>query len=82
MALATIKSEYLGKRIGFNNSYAPLFKRDDIDQLAIMALESNNPNLMKLFEILPELSVLKKAKTEAELKRVVPAVEKVLPDKD
>lgn len=72
MALAKIKNEYLGKRIGFNKSMAPLYRRDDIDLLAIMALESKNPNLVKLFEILPELSVLKKAKTDAELRRVVP----------
>lgn len=73
MALSKIKNEFLRKRIGFNKSMAPLYKRDDIDQLAIMAHESNNPNLMKLFEELPELSVLKKAKVELELKRAVPA---------
>lgn len=73
MALAKIKNEFLGKRVGFNNSMAPLYKRKDIDQLAIMAIESNNPNLMKLFDSLPELSILKKAKVEAELKRAAPA---------
>lgn len=71
--MAKIKNEYLGRRIGFNKSMAPLYKRDDIDQLAIMAIESKNPNLIKLFEELPELSVLKKAKVDQELKRDVPA---------
>lgn len=70
MALATIKDEYRTKRIGFNGSAAPLYKRDDIDDLAIMAITSNNPNLLKLFDALPELSVLKKMKVEKLLGRV------------
>lgn len=72
MALARIKQEFLNKRVAFGKSAAPLYKRDDIDDLAIMALESKNPELLQMFEELPELSVLKKAKTDAELKALSP----------
>lgn len=76
MALATIKQEFLNKRVAFNNGAAPLHKREDIDDLAIIAQESQDPTLLQLFEQLPPLAVLKKNKTEAELKRGVPAAVK------
>lgn len=70
MPLSKIKDKYLSKRVAFGKTAAPLYKRDDIDELAIMALESKNENLIRLFEILPELSVLKKTKVDRELKRI------------
>ncbi len=71
MALARIKKEYFKKRVAFGKSAAPLSKRDDIDDLAIAALESKDQSLIKLFEYLPELAVLKKNKTESQLRRSV-----------
>lgn len=67
MSLAAIKKEFLNKRIGFNNSADPLIKRNDIDDLAIIALESQDKSLLELFQTLPELAVLKKNKTDREL---------------
>lgn len=69
MPLAVIKEEFKTKRVAFGKSAAFLGERDDIDDLAIMAQESKNPNLIRLFKVLPELSVLKKAKTESQLIR-------------
>lgn len=65
--LSKIKKEFLKKRIGFNDKADPLYKRTDIDDLAIIALESQDPSLLRLFKKLPELSVLKKNKTDREL---------------
>lgn len=76
MPLSTIKNKYFNKRVAFGKTAAPLYKREDIDDLAIIALESGNKNLIDLFEVLPELSVLKKAKTDAQLKKVAPVVDK------
>lgn len=70
MPLSTIKNKYLNKRVAFGKTAAPLYKRDDIDELAIIALESRNKNLIDLFEILPALDVLKKAKTDQQLNRI------------
>jgi hypothetical protein len=76
MALATIKKEFHNKRVAFGKSAAPLGNRTDIDDLAIMAHESQNKTLLVLFDKLPELSVLKKAKTESQLVRPVVVEEK------
>ena len=67
MPLAIIKKEFLHKRVAFGKSAAPLHKREDIDELAIMAHESNNPMLLRLFETLPTLAELKKKKTDTAL---------------
>lgn len=67
MALAKIKKEFETTVVAFGNSGLPLGKRDDIDQLAIIALESGNPNLLSLFEKLPTLEELKKTKVATEL---------------
>lgn len=71
MPLATIKKEFLGKRIAFGKSGDALGKRTDIDDLAIIALESNDKTLLRLFDKLPTLADLKKAKTDQQLKGVV-----------
>jgi hypothetical protein len=70
MALSKIKEEFLNKRIAFGKSGDPLGKREDIDDLAIIALTSNNKTLLDLFEVIPSLDILKKNKTESELLRI------------
>lgn len=83
MPLSEIKDEYKNKVVIFGNNRGlglPLGQRADIDLLAIMAHESGNHNLIKLFKTLPPLADLKKAKTESELKRpAAPPVEKKMP---
>ena len=69
MPLSTIKRNYKSAVICFGNSGLPLGQRDDIDDLAIMAHESNNPNLLKLFQELPSLEALKKARVEKQLQK-------------
>jgi hypothetical protein len=69
MPLSEIKEEYVNKKIAFNKHASPIGYRQDIDDLAIMAHESNDPSLLKLFKTLPALSELKKAKTESQLDR-------------
>lgn len=69
MSLATIKEEYKGRRVGFNNSAKPLGQRKDIDDLAIIAIESQDPSLLRLFEKLPSLAELIKQRVESQLKR-------------
>lgn len=75
MPLSKIKNEFLNKRVAFGKTAALLHEREDIDDLAIMAHESQNKDLLKLFETLPALDVLKKARTEKQLKRNVAAAE-------
>jgi hypothetical protein len=66
-----IKKEFKKTVIGFNNSGLPLGERDDLDVLAKIAQESQNPELLKLFEgELPSISKLKKVKTDKELSHV------------
>lgn len=76
MPLSRIKKEFLQRRVAFGKSAAPLYKRSDIDDLAIIALESQDKSLLELFEKLPELSVLKKVKTDQQLATVVVAAGK------
>lgn len=61
MAEARIKKEYLRKRVGCGKHYGPLFSKtaQQVNELALVALESKDPSLLKLFEVLPELSELK-----------------------
>lgn len=65
--LSKIKEIYLTTVIAFGNGGLPLGKRKDIDELAIIAHESKNPSLIRLFETLPPLEELKKSKVDAEL---------------
>lgn len=69
MSLAIIKDQYKERRVGFNSSGKPLGKRPDIDDLAIIALESQDPSLLRLFEKLPSLGDLIKQRVESQLKR-------------
>jgi hypothetical protein len=69
MPLSEVKPEYKDKKIAFGKHYTAISSREDIDDIAIAALESNDPSLLKLFKKLPDLSQLKKVKTEAALNR-------------
>lgn len=57
----SVNPSYFNTVIAFNNSGVVLKDRSqsDLIDLAIMAHESGNPNLIKLFNDLPELPVLK-----------------------
>lgn len=57
-----VKTEFLGTVIGFNNSALPLGKRNDLHILADMAVKSQDPKLLNLFEELPTKSSVNEAK--------------------
>lgn len=63
-----IKKEFLKTYVAFGSGEGPLGKRDDIADLAIIALEANDEHLLNFFEKIPTLKELKKIKTDAELK--------------
>lgn len=71
MADFKIKKEHHKTVIGFNNSGLPLGERDDLDVLARIAQESQNPALLNLFEgKLPTVAQLKKSETDKQLHAV------------
>jgi hypothetical protein len=71
MTEVKIKKEFKGKYVAFGSGNKPLGERDDINDLAIMAIESQDPTLLELFESLPDnVAGLKKAKTDAQLAAV------------
>jgi hypothetical protein len=74
MPLAIVKEEFQNKKISFGKSGLPLGQRDDIDELAIIALESNDKSLLNLFEKLPPLAELKKKKVDEQLRKSVAAI--------
>ena len=53
-----IKEQYKDKVVGFNNSTTPLGYRDDLNKLAEIAIQSNDPSLFELFEEIPSLEKL------------------------
>ena len=67
MALSKIKKEFANKRVAFGKSGARLSERKDIDDLAIIALESKNPSLLMLFEQMPDLETLKKKRARMQI---------------
>lgn len=70
MPLSKIKDEFKSTFIAFNGGGRKLLgERDDIDVLAIIAHESQDKTLLVLFEELPPLAELKKARVEASLKK-------------
>ena len=73
MALAKIKKEHIKQVVAFGKSAAPLSERDDLDELAILAIESGDKLLLSYFEELPTLDILKKSKTDKELGRNIEA---------
>lgn len=70
MPFSKIKTEFFNKRIAFGKkSDLPLGERQDIDDLAVIAIESQDRSLLRLFEKLPDLTQLKKQKTDEALKQ-------------
>jgi hypothetical protein len=66
-----IKEEFLKTYVAFGKGNKPLGERDDINDLAIMAIESQDPTLLKLFENLPTTAAgLKKTRTDKDLSEV------------
>jgi hypothetical protein len=68
----SIKPEFLNTVIAYANSGVRLKDRSYVDliDLAIMAQRSGNPNLLILFEKLPDLATLQQMKLLAIEKRV------------
>lgn len=62
MGVAKLKKGNEERVVGFNNSLLPLGKRDDLDKLAEMAVRSKDQSLIDLFETVPTLKELDKAK--------------------
>lgn len=65
--LIKIKETAKEKVIAYNGCALPLGQRNDYAELAIIALESNDPSLLEVFETLPTLEELKKQKVEQTL---------------
>lgn len=76
MPLSKIKDQFKDKLVAFgrNRSDVGIGYRADVDQLAIIALESNNPNLIRLFDVLPDLATLKANKVDAKIKEIADKV--------
>lgn len=81
MEKATIKEEFKTTVIGFGNSGLPLGERDDLNDLALIAHESQDPSLLNLFDNLPAHDELKKARVDADLakSKVVPLPQAEIP---
>lgn len=76
-----IKKEFAGKRVAFGNGGGPLGERTDLDDLAIIAHKSQDPNILRLFEKLPPLADLLKAKTDSAVAMLPKAKATTLPAK-
>lgn len=66
-----IKAEYGNTIIAFGDNGVVLSKRSqsDLVNLGIIAHESKNPNLIKLFESLPSIDDLRRTKLEAAIQK-------------
>lgn len=67
MPLSELKPGFKNKKIAFGKSGRPLGQRDDLDDLAIIAIESGNRSLIELFTHLPDIAELKRQRVEAQL---------------
>lgn len=65
--LIKIKESAKEKIVAYNGRALLLGQRSDYAELAIIALESNDPSLLEVFETLPILEELKKQKIEQNL---------------
>jgi hypothetical protein len=77
--MVKVKDQYLATVIAFGKSGQALSQRsqDELNDLAILALQSNSPSLLRLFEDpLPTLDELQKSK----LAKTLPKVEAVPTD--
>jgi hypothetical protein len=67
--LSKLKPEFKDHFVAFGGKgKINLGDREDLDDLALIARQSGNPNLTRLFEHLPSLEELQKAKTDEQLK--------------
>lgn len=65
-----IKQQYHKEIVGFGKTPAvPLGQRDDIEELARIALQSKNPTLLRYFEELPDLDELEKKRDQQFLQK-------------
>jgi hypothetical protein len=80
MALAKIKNECLQMQVGFNGSGLPLGMRDDIDELALLAVQSQDTTLLALFETIPSEKELLESKGEAFLNELKSQEQNILED--
>ena len=69
-----IKTEFLNTVIGFNYSALPLGERDDLYILAEMAQNSNDRDLLNLFEELPDKNEIQAKKVEKLLEETADAI--------
>ena len=60
--MISIKEKYKKKVVGYNGSTTPLGERNDINILAEIALSSNDPSLLELFEEIPTVEELRNKK--------------------
>jgi len=58
----SIKPEFAKVKVAFGKSGKPLGQRDDLLELAIIARESGNKNIINYFSSLPKLSELRMMK--------------------
>ncbi|MFB6453713.1 hypothetical protein ACE38W_00455 [Chitinophaga sp. Hz27] len=70
--MVKINKQFKATVIAYGNSGLPLGQREDLDDLAIIALRSQDPTLLRLFDNLPSLEVLLKQKTEKALSQLRP----------
>lgn len=78
--LSLIHEEYKGAIVVFGKSTLPLGQNPDIDELALIAIKSGNPELKKFFQILPPLDVLLKASVDKKLEAIRPLITKTSND--
>lgn len=62
--MVKIKKEYESAVVAFGTSGLPLGQREDLLDLAIIAQQSKDPSLIKLFESLPTLEQLQRMKIQ------------------
>lgn len=79
-----IKSQYQDTKIAFGSRSKPLKERtqEELRDLAIIAIESNNPNLTRLFEQLPTLDELKNEKVSKAIPVAAPTPTKTITDEE
>lgn len=64
-----LKDEHKDRVIGFNGSGLPLGQRNDLKELAEIAVKSNDKSLLELFEELPTIAEIEKSKSKDFLER-------------
>jgi hypothetical protein len=74
MAVAKLKEQHKSTFVAFGGGGSRLLgQRDDLDKLALMAVESGDKSLLSLFEApLPSADELRKSITDSELRKGLP----------